>query len=71
MGLGGFKTKLRSAQFLDSGKKIDFEQQGDRILLKKLPPKSPDKLAGVTVIVLQFASTPRHVARSTTPSLTV
>jgi len=69
MGLGGFKTKLKSARFLVGGKKIDFEQQGARIVLKNLPPSSPDKLAGVTVIVLEFASAPRHEPRCTSPAL--
>ena len=69
VGLGGFKTKLKSARFLLGGKKIDFDQEGARIVLKNLPPSSPDKLAGVTVIVLEFASAPRHEQRCTTPAL--
>jgi len=71
LGLGGFKTRLKSARFLTTGKKIDFEQTGARIVLRNLPQNSPDKLAGVTIIVLEFASTPRHEPRVTTPALTV
>ena len=69
MGLGGFRTKLRSARFLVGHKPIAFEQQGHRILLKNLPPRSPDKIAGVTVIELTFASAPRHQPRADTPAL--
>ena len=69
-GLGGFKTRLESARFLTSGKEIDFEQKGNRIMLKNLPAKSPDKLTGVTVIELDFAQPPRHVPRVDTPALT-
>jgi len=71
MGLGGFKTRLKSACFLATGKKIDFEQSGHRIVLKGLPAKSPDKLAGVTVIELTFASRPRHVRCADSPAMHV
>jgi len=70
-GLGGFKTRLESARFLTSGKKIAFEQKGHRILLKNLPEESPDQLAGVTVIELDFAASPRHEALADTPALKV
>ena len=68
-GIGGFQTRLKSARFLAGGKKIDFAQEGARILLKNLPRTSPDKIAGVTVIELEFASTPRHQPFATTPAL--
>ena len=71
IGLGGFKTKLKSATFLANGKKIAFEQEGARIVLKGLPSANPDKLAGYTVVKLEFASTPSFEARSTTPALWV
>lgn len=70
LGLGGFKTRLESARFLTGGKEITFEQKGNRILLKDLPAKSPDKLTGVTIIELDFAQPPRHVPRADTPALT-
>jgi alpha-L-fucosidase len=63
--LGGFKTKLRKASFLATGKPIKFTQNGARIILKGLPPTSPDKLAGVTVIKLEFASKPRQTFAAT------
>ena len=59
--VGGFKTKLKGAKFLTTGKKIDFEQIGNRIKFKKLPKTSPDKLAGITVMELDFASKPTFV----------
>ncbi len=60
MGLGGFMTKLKSAKLLASGKPVCFEQNGPRIVFKDLPAACPDKLAGVTVIELEFASKPNH-----------
>lgn len=71
VGLGGFRTKLKSARFLVSGKSIAFEQKGPRIVLKNLPKTSPDKIAGVTVIALEFAAPPRHEGFATTPALTI
>ena len=66
-GLGGFKTKLKSARFLVSGKKIEFEQTASRIILKNMPPTSPDKHAGVAVIALDFAGRPKRQWCATTP----
>ena len=58
--LGGLKTKLKKASFLLGGKPIKFEQT-HRIVLKGLPRQNPDKIAGISVIKLEFASTPEHV----------
>ena len=70
-GLGGFKTKLRKARYLVSGKPIQFEQSPTRILLKKLPRTSPDKTVGCTVIELEFERPPRHATHPTCPALWV
>ena len=67
--IGGFSTKLKSARMLVSGKKVEFEQTGPRIVLKNLPRTSPDKLVGVTVIELKFASKPVHKQGPTVPAL--
>ncbi len=68
--LGGFQTKLRSAKLLVGGKKIAFEQKGNRILLKNMPKTSPDKLTGYNVIVLEFTKPPVHKDWTETPALT-
>ena len=57
--LGGFKTKLKKASFLVGGKPIKFEQT-HQIVLKGLPKTSPDKIAGVTVVKLEFAGKIEH-----------
>jgi alpha-L-fucosidase len=69
IGLGGFKSKLKSASVLANGKPVDFTQDGPRIVLKGLPPSVPDKIAGYTVIKLEFDGKPKHSPRSTTPAL--
>ena len=67
--LGGFKTRLRSARFLAGCKRIEFEQQGRRILLRDMPARSPDGITGVTVIHLEFAGPVRHEPHPDTPVL--
>ena len=69
MGIGGFTTKLKSARFHVSGKKIHFEQEGHRVVLKNLPRTSPDKITGITMIELDFVSEPKHQPFATTPPL--
>ena len=68
-GLGGFKTKLRKARFLASGKPIRFEQTSTRIMLKNVPKKSPDKILGCTIIELEFERPPKHATHPTCPAL--
>ena len=62
--LGGIRGKLRKASILANGKPVDFVQERDRIILRGLPPSCPDKIAGVTVLRLEFASKPRQVLGS-------
>jgi 6-phosphofructokinase len=64
--LGGFRTKLKKASFLASGKRIRFTQSKWRIVLKGLPKASPDKTAGTTVLKLEFESKPVNVPGATT-----
>ena len=68
--IGGFQTKLKSARLLVSGKPIAFEQKDNRIILKKMPANSPDKLAGYAVIVMEFTRPPVHINAVATPALT-
>jgi len=60
IALGGFRSKLRRASFLTTGKAINFSQKGNRLVLTGLPKSSPDKIAGVTVLKLEFASVPKQ-----------
>ncbi|MCP4643672.1 MAG: alpha-L-fucosidase [bacterium] len=60
LAIGGIKAKLKSASFLVSGKSIKFTQTKDRLILKGLPVRSPDRGPGVAVIKLEFASKPKQ-----------
>ena len=60
IALGGFRSKLKKASLLVSGKRVKFTQKLNRLILRGLPAKNPDSIAGVTVIKLEFASRPRQ-----------
>ena len=61
LAIGGLKTKLKSALLLANGKPVEFHQDKDRLVLTGLPASSPDKVAGVTVLKLEFAAPPKQV----------
>lgn len=58
MGLGGFQTKVKNITLVKDGSKLDYEQKGDRIILKNLPESAPDEITGVTMIKLEFDEKP-------------
>ena len=58
---GGLRTEVKRASYLASGEPIAFEQTENRLVLKGLPAKSPDTIAGVCVIKLEFDAPPRQV----------
>ena len=60
MGLGGYLSKVKEISILGSDIKIDFEQKGDRIILKNLPDSPPDKIAGVAMLKLVFDEKPQQ-----------
>jgi len=60
IALGGFRSKLKKASFLTTGKPIRFRQKGNRLILTHLPKSSPDRLVGITVIKMEFASRPKQ-----------
>jgi alpha-L-fucosidase len=61
LAIGGLKAKVRRASYLATGKPIRFWQKGDRFVMTGLARSAPDRIAGVTVIRLDFASPPRQV----------
>jgi len=60
-GQGGLLTKVKRASLLATGGSIAFEQTEDRLVLKGLPESNPDKIAGVSVVKLEFDVPPRQV----------
>jgi alpha-L-fucosidase len=52
----GWEAKLKSAKIFATGEKIEFTQKDTRILLTGLPSESPDPIANITLVELEFAS---------------
>ncbi len=69
MALGGFMTPLKATRMLHDGSSVNFEQRGQRILLKALPVQSPDKELGICVLELEFEEKPRFTRCSMYPQL--
>lgn len=69
MTIGGFMTPLKSVRMVKDKTSIDFEQKGHRIILKNLPKSSPDKIAGIAVLELEFEETPEFKSASYYPQL--
>ena len=53
------KTKVKRVSYLKTGKPIKFTQKPRKILLESMPRANPDKIAGVTILKVEFASRPR------------
>ena len=52
----GWEAKLKSAKIFATGEKIEFTQKDTRILLTGLPSESPDPIANITLVELEFDS---------------
>lgn len=59
--IGGLLCKVQKASFLATGEPIAFEQTENRLILKGLPEKNPDTIAGVCVIKLELDKPLRQV----------
>ena len=66
---GGYEDAPVRISYLATGEEIDFEVDGHRIFLKNLPKEIPDKIAGVTVLKMEFEKQPRHHFRSYYPQM--
>ncbi len=54
MCFAGWDAKLKSAKIFTTGEKIEFTQKDTRILLTGLPSESPDPIANITLVELEF-----------------
>ncbi len=71
MGLGGYMDAPVAVKLYVDGQPqdVDFELRGQRLLLKNLPARTPDKTAGVALFELIFDKKPRYHAFSYYPQL--
>lgn len=67
-GFGGFSTRLCAARVLN-GPNIAFRQEGYHIRLINCPEQSPDPIAGVTIIEMEFEAPPVFSFRPLLPHI--
>ena len=58
LAIGGVRGAVRRVTLLPDGRALTFRQEKDRLLLTGLPAKCPDRIAGVGMIKLEFATFP-------------
>lgn len=61
LAIGGLQTPLCRATLLGTGATLPFRQDDRRLVIEGFPEESPDPIAGVAVIRLEFAEPPRQV----------
>lgn len=67
--LGGFLNQPVSASLLADGTPLELSRKDGRVIVKGLPPSSPDRHANVGVIKLTFAEEPEHSSLCAVPAL--
>jgi alpha-L-fucosidase len=60
LAIGGMLCQVLKASFLATGEPIAFEQTGNRLVLRNLPEKNPDTIAGICVIKLECDQAPKQ-----------
>jgi alpha-L-fucosidase len=58
LAIGGLKTKVKRVSLVPTGRRVRFTQEPRRLTLKGLPRKNPDRIAGVSLIRIDFAGKP-------------
>jgi len=59
--IGGLRTKVKKVSLLATGQAVKFTQKGERLLLRGLPTKNPDRGTQITVFKFEFSSKPQQV----------
>jgi alpha-L-fucosidase len=58
LAIGGLKTKVKRVSLVPTGRRVKFKQEPRRLTLKGLPRKNPDRIAGVSLMKIDFAGKP-------------
>jgi alpha-L-fucosidase len=56
LAIGGLRNKVKAVALLDGEEPLDFEQTDNRLVIKGLPKRCPDRLAGIALLRLQLDS---------------
>ena len=60
LAIGGLTSKLVQARLYPDGQTLPFEQTRNRLVIRGLPPTSPDPIAKVAIIEMTFKSVPQQ-----------
>ena len=60
LAIGGLKTKVKSVALMPSGRKLRFKQEPNRLIVKGLPKKCPDRQVEIGMLKIEFAGKPRQ-----------
>ncbi len=58
LAIGGLRSKVRRVSLVPTGRRVRFTQEPRRLTLRGLPKKNPDRIAGVSLIKIDFAGKP-------------
>lgn len=61
LAIGGLRVRVLRATLLANHQPVAFEQTENRLVLKGLPERQPDPIAGISVIKLECDAPPRQV----------
>ena len=67
MCFAGWNAKLKAAKIFTTGERIEFTQKDTRILLSGLPEESPDPIANISLLELEFKGEPSNDVFGTNP----
>lgn len=60
LSIGGLRTKVKSVALLPGDKPLRFQQTSDRLIVKGLPKRCPDRLCDIGMLKVQFAGKPKQ-----------
>ena len=61
LAIGGLRSKLKKAVLLPGERPLSFTQTRDRLVFHGLSGTSPDRVASVAIVRMEFASVPKQV----------
>jgi len=61
LAIGGLKTKVKAVALMPDGQRLRFKQTADRLIVRGLPKRCPDRLCDIGMLKIDFAGKPRQV----------
>ena len=60
LAIGGLKTRVKSVALMPEGRKLRFKQEKNRLLVRGLPKRCPDRICDTGVLKIEFAGVPKQ-----------